>query len=773
MTHERPAPAGLPRRNVVLAGLFGAVGSQLVLVPGTAAPAHAADVSLPGDGYTLSATGSTVTLTDAGGTARLALGGYRAGSVSTGSGTAALGQAPDGAPAIVVTYAPAGDGTTVTGTFVPRGRRLEVVFDIESTTLTSYSNGMMRRQVLPSSVVETARTTAYWTRDARGGAPYQAPGWAVYDESFGDLSIAVCAKGSNAAWRDSGALHLPATETTAGSGTFRATAHIAVGAPAEPQLAAALAVGAAFGAVLGSDQRFNIWTSASAPLTLRAAVLNGRGRRALAIDWEVRDFDGKVVGRRSVRPTVDAGAVVEDAISFSVPGRGIYFASFTVTSGSDRLIARTNAAVLPPHTYTEGDSSQFGSAADYLEGGAEERALLRRLGVRWSRHPQFSAEEQRAYGIRQNRLRTPASPTQFDGDPEGLRQYIDSELDAAESNNAVYYEIANEWNLKGGVLTGTGAADYVTKWVAPFAKRIAERGSPVKLMSVALAGMDSVYAQAMFDAGLAQYIHAFSLHPGRGNFTADYGPEGDGTPGSTGNYWNFHGSVRAAQKMLADNPRPDGKRIELWLTETYACTQPNVWWHEGYRQAAENVLLSQLLAKAEGVRAALWFQIYDGVKANPEGANPSNPEYHYGLMLRDRSPKPSALALAAAAEALDGASFRSRLELADDVHALLFDTPRGPLCALWSRADGYVLNADHASGTSFYPTAEPWVDLWPTKKTLTLATTRDTVTRTDCLGRTTSLAATGRKVTVTVDGAVRLFHGLDAAALTRLARRQR
>lgn len=42
----------------------------------------------------------------------------------------------------------------------------------------------------------------------------------------------------------------------------------------------------------------------------------------------------------------------------------------------------------------------------------------------------------------------------------------------------------------------------------------------------------------------------------------------------------------------------------------------------------------------------------------PQVADPDNVEYHYGLTNRDLSPKPSLLAYATAARALDQAAFR-------------------------------------------------------------------------------------------------------------------
>lgn len=91
-------------------------------------------------------------------------------------------------------------------------------------------------------------------------------------------------------------------------------------------------------------------------------------------------------------------------------------------------------------------------------------------------------------------------------------------------------------------------------------------------------------------------IDAFAYHPGRGNFTPDYIPPGDDwSTGADGTYWNFYGGLRQLKALMAEH----GEK-EIWLTEAYAPTKPNSWWHDTYRHAAENVLLTLALAKAEG-----------------------------------------------------------------------------------------------------------------------------------------------------------------------------
>lgn len=760
LTTELPEDRrGPSRRALVAAGFFGVLGSQLVLSPATPVANAADTVTLAGQGFTLRGSGGTVSLLDATGTERQRFKGYRLGALNLITGTAALGTAPDGAPAIVITWDVPVEGASVKGTFTPRGRRLEIVYDVVSPGTTSASAGMMRREAVPGPTVETFSAVADWKRDPRGGIPYETNGRSVYQQDFGTQSLFIVAPGSNAAWRDSWTLNLPGVKVS--DGVFRATASVALAVDSRPKLEEALASGVAMAADVWTDRPYNIWESAAVPLTVHGAAHNGGGARTVTFDWTVHDFDGRVVARRATSIAAAAQSPVFSDLSFTLPGRGIAFVELTTTAGSDTSYTRTNVAVLPPHRYAEpGTTSMFGLAADYLFGPAEERALIRRIGVRHERHAHFTAQELEQYGFTQHRLRTPASVDEFDGDEAALTAYVKAELDTAERASAIAYECANEWNMKGGILQGVGAEKYVTKWATAFRQELDRRNSPMKMIAVGLAGMDYVYAGKMFEAGLAQQADVFNLHPGRGNFTPDWAPTPDTwSNGGTGSYWNYQGAVNEARRMLAQYA-PD---LEFWLTEVYSPTKPNSQWEDSYRHGAENTLLTLALAKASSVDKVLWYQFYDNVKANPYGASHTNREYHFGILLRDHSPKPSLLAYANAAENLDQATFSRWFAFEQpELRGLLFDTPRGPLSVLWSRADGYRLNTESApQPDGFYPTPEPWVDTWTTRTTITVPATGDKVVQLDAVGRRTELPVTGGMVTLMLDGAPRLYYGLD------------
>lgn len=754
-------PRGLSRRSLLAAGFFGVLGSQLLLHGTGASSATAADaVTLPGDGFTLSASGGTVSLADATGAVRQRFRGYRLGALNLTTGSSALGTAADGTAAIVVNWDVNVAGASVKGTFIPRGRRLEIVYDIVLPGATSAGTGMMRREAVPGPAVETFSGVADWVRDPRGGIPFQTNGRSVYEQEFGDISLFIVAPGSNSAWRDSGAVNLPATQSS--SGVFRAVANVAFAVDSRPVIVEALVTGRALAADVWTDRPFNIWDDASAPLMVHGAALNGRAARPVTFSWVARDFDGVILAQKDVTVAADAQGAATVDLAVPLTARGMAFVELTATAGGDTSYARTNIAVLPPHEFVEtSETSMFGLAADYLFGPPEERALIKRIGVRHERHNHFTAAELDQYGFTQHRLRTPASLEEFDGDPAALTAYVKAEIDLALTGSAIAYECANEWNMKGGILNGVGAEKYVTKWARAFRAEIDARGLDLKLLPVALAGMDYVYAEKMFQAGLADVADAFNLHPGRGNYTPDWAPKPETwATGNTGSYWNYMGAMNEARRMIDEYS--DGS-MEFWLTEAYTPTKPNSQWEDTYRHSAENTLLTLALAKSVNVTRALWFQFYDNVKANPKGASSTNREYHFGLMLRDLSPKPSLLAFASAAEQFDEAEFVRWFAFPQpELRGLLFDTPRGPLSLIWSRADGYVLNTEsQKQSDGFWPSPEPWVDTWSTKTTIELPATGATVTRIDAIGRQTKLPVYGGTVSIVVDGAPYLYYGLD------------
>ncbi|WP_393061934.1 hypothetical protein [Streptomyces sp. LN549] len=754
-------------RRTFLQGTAAATGAAL-LPTGTA---HAAaPVTLSAEGITIvGQSDGNVLVQDGSGTARVLIGHFMVkdsvlGQQRTFGGTPAQITLPDGRPALQVTYAmgSGAPGVTVRGTFDVTARTVHMKWEAGGSGTLTPTGFMFARTLQGASAPESYEALTVWERDARGGIPYEKNAGGVYADTWTGAKGFFCLTSTNPAYTNATWIHSPGTST--GADTAVTEAAFVLG-DLRPRAAGALAAARPLGVEVWTDQPFNLYRAAGQSMLLRAQVVNGGAApKPVTLKWWARDFAGTELGGSTVSRTVAAGGSWDVSFPVTAPSQGIVFTEVAVSSGSDGALARTNLAVLPDFTYEAGTESMFG-IANYpwlLKPGKEAvLGLLKTLGIKWVRiayagAPGIDIATLDANGIAHN---VELSGIPVGGTAEQIAAWADTNVAKALAAQARYFEVSNEVNQPW--MSGRGADLYVRDGLKQVTDRLAAAGSDMKVMNAGLGGMDYVWTENFRAAGGWDLIDAFAVHPGRGNFTPDYAPApADWTQGSAGTYWNFLGAVRKANALIAEY----GGNKELWLTEAYAPTKPNAWWADTYRHAAENVLLTLALAKAEGVRGVNWYQLHDSTVLHPQEADPANPEYHYGLMNRDTSPKPSLLAFATAARVLDRATYVRPLAFADpDVKGLLFTTPDGPVSVLWSRKDGYILNADHGED-SWYASPEPWTDTWTTRTAVVAhsGTVGGTVRELNCIGQERTLTAAGGKVTLTLDGAPRIYYGLAA-----------
>ncbi len=662
---------------------------------------------------------------------------------------------------------------------------------IDLQTPDTFANAAGYTQITRSYVpFEAYKSKAFisvgaWETDPRGGIPYQVPLGTVYSTPVGDgLFVHELSVKNTASWVGDWNFHQPATaidDTHYHMDYMGVVGTLAANAAGAQLSTSSLLLGAT------TERPFHLWEAESAELAFDLTVTNQAAAADVTVDWVLRDFDGTVVSQgQQLMPGLSGIGTLSGSSNGPVP-RGSYFLDATATSTTgDVATARLTLSVLPPWENPVGaDVSKFGLAAIFMGAGAgygvgrtDWIKLCKRMGVRHLRqYQQMETEEREAAGIQGIFHRGPTrGQVRIGGEYPGgeidqaARDKLFTEYtQACLDSGAPYFELSNEWNMKGGVLTGFTAEEYARDVLLPMHQYLLDAGASTELCVMGLAGPDYVWLErlAEVDDGAAwKATAAVALHTGRGNFTADWAPAPDtwGT-GSDGSYWNNEGSVLKIQETIANLDAQHGTHHELLITETYSVTYENHWWTDGIRNAAENALLTIALAYRDGVNSFYWYQMSDGVWWNIDGIKPEDKEFSYGLVRVDGSLKPSAIAYATAAEHLGDAVFVREYQPEPDSaagHALVFDTGRGQVQVLWSRADGDVLQADHADyddGTGFYPSKEPWVDEWPTKTAVELPATGD-VTEVDCLGRETVLLNHGGTVTVTLDGAPRLYYGL-------------
>lgn len=752
-----PGAPGFSRRGLLqVAGSAALAGPAVVgpVVVGTALPANAsattAPITLEADGIALVAEADgSILVRD--GADRIRLSHFMIkdsvlGQQRTFGGTPSL-VTVDGQQAIQVDYtmSATAQAVTVRGLFTVTARRAHLRWEVSGSATLTPTGFMFARTVLTPSAPERYVPVTRWTRDPRGGVPYEINSGALYHESWSDTQAYFRLAKTTPSFTNATWIHAPA-------GTDNVTQTELVLGAMRPGAANTIAASVPLGVDVWSEQPFGVYGSA-VPGAVKAQVVNGGAvEREVKLTWWARDFNGRKVACGDLTRTLAPGAVWEE--TFAVPGapQGVVFTEVKAVAGTDEAFARTNLATLKPHAYQA--EGKFG-IANYTWMLVPDKAavgeLMQKIGVKTVRISYdgaagMSPAELDALGIPHN---VQLGGVIFNGTPEQITAWADDRAAIARASGARYFEVANE--LNNPWMQGQKVPEYIRDGLQPIHDRLKDSG--IKLMNCGLGGMDTVWTAKFREAGGWDLIDAFAFHPGRGNFTPDYAPPPEEwQQGANGTYWNFLGALREARRTV--DAFGGGK--ELWLTEAYACTRPNNWWNDTHRQAAENVLLTLALALSEGVDGVNWYQPHDSTIHHPQEADPVNPEYHFGLMNRDTSAKPALLAYANATRVLEGATFVKWLSFTDsDIKGLLFDT-----CAiLWSRKDGYFLNADHGSD-AFYPHPEAWVDHWPTKTSLTVPTTGSTVRELDCIGQERSIPSFGGKVRLKLDGAPRIYYGL-------------
>ncbi|MBB6550946.1 hypothetical protein [Nonomuraea rubra] len=745
-------------RRILLQALPAAAGATFAATPAAASTRTgpqsgdaAEPISVQADGITLiaEAGGSILVRDDAD---RLRLSHFMIkdtvlGQQRTFGGTPSL-VTVDGRPAIQVDYVMSASAqqVKVRGLFTVSARRAHLRWEVSGSTTLTPSGFMFARTVLGPSAPERYVPVTRWTRDPRGGVPYEVNAGALYQETWADGAAFIRLDKTTPGFTNATWIHAPATTGTV------TEAELVLGAM-RPSAANGLATGLPLSVDTWCEQPFGLYEP-DARMSLRAQVVNGSAtERSVRLTWCARDFDGRKAGHGTLTRTLAPGAVWDEAFTVAGSAQGILFAEVKAVSDTDEAFARTNLATLKPYDYQA--EGRFGVSNYFWMLVPDKESvgtLMRRIGVKSVRiaydgAPGHSAAELDALGVPHN---VQLGGVIFNGTPEQIAAWADDRAAVARASGARYFEVANE--LNNPWMQGKRVPEYIRDGLKPIHDRLKDSG--IKLLNCGLGGMDTVWTAKFIEAGGWDLIDGFAFHPGRGNFTPDYAPPPEEwEQGENGTYWNFLGALKEARRTIDEQ----GGGKELWLTEAYACTRPNRWWNDNHRQAAENVLLTLALAVSEGVDGVNWYQPHDSTIHHPQEADPANPEYHFGLMNRDTSVKAALLAYATATRTLEGARFVRWLTFPDpELKGLLFDG----FSILWSRKDGYLQHADHGAD-QWYPHQEAWADHWPTKTPLLLPAEGATVREVDCIGRERTLPVRNGKVRVVLDGAPRIYYGLS------------
>ena len=688
----------------------------------------------------------------------------------------------------------------VVATFAPEGEGVRVRFDLfnVATNIGFKSNLCMFIRRHPDGFArgESAPALSHWVRDRNGGLPYEesiGQGIGYGDGKYGVWYVFGRGMGTNPKWADRARQHLNFVRR--GNGAWSSDFLVLASDCRRSAEDVVMSVAGIDSSVsLSTGRTYNWFDDAKSPMSLDAEVRNfSTHAREFRLSWTVRDFDGVVAtkGRTSVR--IGPRAVVKRNVSFTPQcARNLYFAEFSaVEAASGReSFARTSLALLPPHTFSATpDDSIFGISAYWPIPDEESvQRLMDRMGVMWVRQ----GDSRLQHAPRIANRHTSVSPSEWiaRGRTDAERDaWIRENLAECVRNGNKYWEFCNELNMStlgiamegGGIGKALQAPGYAA-WVRRIAEIKKEKPEwrKVQLLTLGIAGTDDAFLRAVATNGVWGAFAGVCEHPGRGNFTPDYPyarPEKRGArlpkedkASANPSFWNYLGAVRLTRECVSrldGEFTPGGAPKSLWLTEVYAPTVPNSYWEDTLHSSAENVVLTYALAKAEGVKCAMFYQLFDGVWSNRLGVNPRNREYFFGLVNRDLSFKPALMAYCAIAEALDGAAFIGWAELpARTAHALLFSTPRGGLAIAWDRSEGYVLTDKPAPGTRFR-SPEAWVGRWTVETPCRFPANGD-VMLVDAIGRARKVVPEAGEVTLRLTGAPVCLYGIDLARIKAL-----
>ncbi|WP_081721948.1 hypothetical protein [Geminisphaera colitermitum] len=736
---------------------------------------------------------------------------------------------PDGSPALEITYQfPAPPSSVaaafplpkLTGRFTLRPGRVDVVFDATGVpptvpdsmsepgapTVPATLGASTFGRVFGSACEEISMLKlGVWKRHEHGGLPSEYPDGRLIRYRIGGNIVSFAFEGSGDLWRDS--RHQTAGLRKVSDDHYAASFAILITPASEdwpPELISARKHGRPVGLKISTTKTWNWWTTATPadPLALDIALANTTSRQTplpVVVKHWIRDYAGNIVSQASRNLAFAPGVLHRERIPFAPspasidPTRDLFFSEVSVidkTTGKELAFDRLHIALLPSHEFkSTPDDSIVGLSAWWpIPDETQIKRIIQRTGVRWLRHGR-SDEFPNVTAILHDNI-----DWKKDYTPAEREAWIRKEIKRCLDQGNRIWEFSNEINFAGfniglaDTIKGRERRERLTKyidWLREIRRIQKELGPPasdIKLLSTGLAGMDVPFIEGLHQLGGWDLLDGIALHPGRGNFAVDY-PVYDPPAkietwddwrnwkfGAHGSYWNFYGSVITAKALInrydAQKPVADPTRKTLWLTEVYAPGHPNSWWEDTPRVGGENAILTLALAKAEGVKAAFWYQLYDSVWHNKLGVDPTDREFSFGLIQRNLSFKPSFMGFCTAAEALDQAVFRGWIQFPAASNAktrgLHFDTPRGPMSILWDRSEGYILTKKSEP----FPTPEPWIENWKKTAAVTLPAVGAHVTTRNAIGQTQTLPASGGSTTLKLTGAPTIVYGLDTGKLT-------
>ncbi|MCC6445149.1 MAG: hypothetical protein IT210_17030 [Armatimonadetes bacterium] len=485
--------------------------------------------------------------------------------------------------------------------------------------------------------------------------------------------------------------------------------------------------------------------------------------------WQVRDYYGDLLASGTKRWRLEPGMATSFPVRAAYRKQGILFTVTDLSVGPWTRQEWLTAGFLPERPLAPPDtSSPFGMAgfistpSRYPDHPKPETLLplAQRIGVRWIRtapfpvQGTFTPEEEkgtrdkvalyRRYGMAFH-PQIGADLMQRPGWQDDLRVTLKKWGWVSD-----YIEFGNEMNPQNASAEGLrrAGADYVERVLKPLHKIMREAHPNGKVLNAGLGGVWEPYLEGIEQAGGFGLLDILSVHPGLQPKAPEFY---EGWKG-----WVYRTQMEDAFKFARRHNKP------VWITEIYAPTPPDRSAVD-LRTSADYLVRIYVLSIAMGVQNTEWYQFTDGVwyAFIP---NPLDPEYNFGIIYTDLSPKPAYLAYGAMTRLLEGARCLGRISLgADDLYRVRFRKGGRNIDVLWSYRE------KHETDLAWWPPEEfknksrrpgmPWQPRWRKPVALSLPASRP-ATVTDVMGNSRTARPVGGSLRLELTGSPVFVEGL-------------